>query len=221
MRRSRAKLRRGRRLKPSSERWLRRQLKDPFVAAAREAGYRSRAAWKLVEIDDRFRLFRPKARVVDLGAAPGGWTQVALARCPGGRVVAVDRAPMAPVDGAIHLELDILDAETPPRIREALGAGADIVLSDMAPPATGHRTVDHARIMHLAEAAFAFAETVLEPGGILLIKVLKGGTENIFFQRLKPRFAVIRHVKPPASRAESAESYILAMGFKGRALAKA
>lgn len=217
---SRVKTARGR--STSSQRWLARQLNDPFVAAARQAGYRSRAAWKLIEIDDRFHLLRPGAKVVDLGAAPGGWTQVAVARCvtgksggkSGGKIVAVDRVAMQPVEGATHLQLDMTDAEAGQQVREALGGPADVVLCDMAPAATGHRPTDHIRVMALCEAAFEFAKSALKPGGALLVKVLKGGTESHLLAELKSAFAVVRHVKPPASRAESAESYLLAIGFR-------
>jgi 23S rRNA (uridine2552-2'-O)-methyltransferase len=213
---SRVKTARGR--STSSQRWLARQLNDPFVAAARQAGYRSRAAWKLVEIDDRFHLLRPGAKVVDLGSAPGGWTQVAVDRCigkkSGGKVVAVDRLVMQPVEGAAHLQLDMTDAAADQLVLEALGGPADVVLCDMAPAATGHRPTDHIRVMALCEAAFEFAKSALKPGGALLVKVLQGGTESQLLAQLKLAFAVVRHVKPPASRADSAESYLLATGFR-------
>lgn len=216
----------GRRLKtargrtPSSQRWLNRQLRDPYVAAAKRAGYRSRAAWKLAELDERFHLLRPGARVVDLGAAPGGWTQVAVERVRagepgGGFVLAVDILPMAPVPGAQLLELDFLAPDADETVRAALGGPADIVLSDMAAPATGHRQTDHLRIMALCEAALAFAEQVLKPGGAFVAKVLKGGTETELLTRMKRLFADVRHAKPAASRKESAESYVVATGFRG------
>lgn len=205
--------------KTSSTRWLERQLNDPYVAAAKAQGYRSRAAFKLREIDDRFHLLRPGARVVDLGAAPGGWTQVALARLRAdqgqGRVVAVDLIPLAPLAGAEILTLDFLAPEAPERIKAALGGPADVVLSDMAAPATGHRQTDHLRIVALCEAAAAFAEEVLAPGGAFCAKVLQGGAEAGLLDRLKRAFAQVRHVKPPASRADSAEIYVVATGFRG------
>lgn len=205
-----AKGRRG-----SSIRWLERQLNDPYVAEAKRRGFRSRAAFKLIELDRRFHLLKPGARVVDLGAAPGGWTQVAVERVGAkGRVVAVDPADMAPLAGATILRQDFLDAATPALIKDALGGPADVVLSDMAPAATGHAATDHLRIMALVEAAAAFAEEVLRPGGALVAKVLQGGTESQLLAHLKRRFASVRHAKPPASRAESAEVYVVAQGFR-------
>jgi 23S rRNA (uridine2552-2'-O)-methyltransferase len=205
--------------KTSSTRWLERQLNDPYIVAAKAQGYRSRAAFKLREIDDRLHLLRPGARVVDLGAAPGGWSQVALARVRAdegrGRVVAVDVAPMAPIAGAEILTLDFLDPEAPERIKAALGGPADVVLSDMAAPATGHRQTDHLRIMALCEAAAEFAEEVLAPNGAFCAKVLQGGAEAGLLDRLKRAFAHVRHVKPPASRSDSAEIYVVATGFRG------
>ncbi|MBI4182558.1 MAG: RlmE family RNA methyltransferase [Proteobacteria bacterium] len=211
------RLRTGKGRTVSSSRWLARQLSDPYVAEARRRGLRSRAAFKLEEIDRRFRLLKPGMRVVDLGAAPGGWTQVAVraVEAPGrGRVVAVDLAEMAPVAGAVVLERDALDPETPAVVRAALGGLADAVLSDMAPPATGHAPTDHLRIMALCEAAFAFALQTLAPGGTLLAKVFQGGAERELLSRIKRAFRSVRHVKPPASRKESAEVYLLASGFR-------
>jgi len=204
----------------SQIRWLERQLNDPYVAQARHLGYRSRAAFKLAELDAKLRLFRPGAKVVDLGAAPGGWTQVAVERTragtpQGGKVVAVDLLAMDPVPGAEHLRLDLLAEEAPALIRARLAGPADLVLSDMAPPATGHRATDHLRIMVLAEAAAEFASAVLAPGGAFVAKVWQGGAERALLERLKTRFAKVRHVKPPASRAESAEIYVVATGFRG------
>jgi len=212
----------GRRLKSargrslSSARWLRRQLKDPYVEQARRLGYRSRAAFKLIELDDRFHLLRPDARVVDLGAAPGGWTQVAVARAPNGRVVSVDTSQMDPVPGATTLCLDALSADAPAAITAALGGPADLVLSDMATPATGHGATDHLRVMALTEAAFAIAREVLAPGGAFLAKVLRGGTERALLEALRRDFAQVRHAKPPASRKQSRELYVVATGFRGR-----
>jgi len=211
----------GRKL--SSTRWLERQLNDPYVAAAREKGYRSRAAWKLIELDGRFRLLGRGKRVVDLGAAPGGWTQVAVERVGGrgadeggGRVVAVDLAEMAPVPGAHLLRLDIRDEGAVERVRTALGGPADLVLSDMAAPATGHKGTDQIRVMALCEAALDLAERVLAPGGAFVAKMLKGGAERDLLARLKRSFRAVRHAKPPASRADSAEVYLVATGFRAK-----
>lgn len=200
----------------ASTRWLARQLKDPYVAEARRLGYRSRAAFKLIQLDDKLKLLTPGARVVDLGAAPGGWSQVAAARCaPGGTVVGIDLLPVEPIAGAVFLEGDFLAEDAPVRLEAALGGPADVVLSDMAAPATGHAKTDHLRTMALAEAALEFAEAVLAPGGAFVAKVLQGGSERALLERLKRGFAKVRHVKPPASRKESAELYVVATGFKG------
>lgn len=205
----------------SSTRWLERQLNDPYVARAKREGFRSRAAYKLAELDQRFRFLKPGMTVVDLGAAPGGWTQVAVKRVRadggGGRVVALDILPMDPVAGAETLTLDFLDDAVPDLIRAALGGGADVVLSDMAPPASGERETDHLRIMALVEAAAEFAAEVLKPGGVFVAKVWQGGTEAQLLAKLKRGFAAVRHAKPPASRPESAEVYVVATGFRGRA----
>jgi 23S rRNA (uridine2552-2'-O)-methyltransferase len=207
---------RGRRRKPSSTQWLTRQLNDPYVAAARRQGYRSRAAFKLIELDDRFRLLWPGARVVDLGCAPGGWTQVAVERVgPRGLVVGVDVAETAPWPGAKLLVADLRDTDAAAAIEQALGGPADIVLSDMAPPATGHAATDHLRIVALAEAAFAVASAVLAPGGSFVAKVLQGGAEGELLAALKRVFTELRHAKPPASRAESSETYVVAKGYRG------
>jgi 23S rRNA (uridine2552-2'-O)-methyltransferase len=212
------RVRGARRRKPSSTEWLQRQLNDPYVAAAHREGYRSRAAFKLIELDQRFHLLRPGRRIVDLGCAPGGWTQVAVERVgPRGRVVGVDLAEMAPLAGATLLRADLRDAEVEAAIRAALRGGADLVLSDMAPAATGHAATDHLRIVALAEAAWALAEELLGPGGSFVAKVFQGGAEGELLARLKQAFAELRHAKPPASRAESAETYVVATGFRGRA----
>jgi 23S rRNA (uridine2552-2'-O)-methyltransferase len=207
----------GRR-KASSTQWLERQLNDPYVSEARRLGYRSRAAFKLIQLDDRFRFLKPGARIVDLGAAPGGWTQVAAARVMAadgrGSVVGIDYLAMDPVPGAVLLAGDFLAADAPERLRAALGGPADVVLSDMAAPATGHATTDHLRIMALTEAAYDFAREVLAPGGTFIAKVLQGGSERTLLEALKRDFASVRHVKPPASRAESAEVYVVAQGFR-------
>lgn len=202
----------------SSTRWLQRQLNDPYVAEAQRLGYRSRAAFKLIQLDDKYRLLAPGRRVVDLGAAPGGWTQVAVQRVRplqgSGKVVAVDCLEMEPIAGATVLQADFLDPDTPARLRHALDGDADLVMSDMAASATGHRQTDHLRIVALAEAAYAFAAEVLAPGGSFLAKVLQGGAERELLEPLKRDFATVRHAKPPASRADSAESYVLATGFR-------
>lgn len=199
----------------SSTRWLQRQLNDPYVAAAKREGYRSRAAYKLLEIDDRFHILRKGARVLELGAAPGGWTQVCAARAGAGNVLAVDINEMEPVAGARFMRLDFLDPDAPGQIRAALGGAADLVLSDMAAPATGHKLTDHARVMALCEAACDFACEVLAPGGGFLAKVLQGGTEARLLARMKQMFARVQHVKPKASRAGSKEIYVLAQGYRG------
>ncbi|MGD9502774.1 MAG: RlmE family RNA methyltransferase [Methyloceanibacter sp.] len=208
--------------KIASTRWLQRQLNDPYVEEAKRRGYRSRAAFKLAEIDDRHHLLRPGMTVVDLGAAPGGWSQIAAQRVKlmagKGRVVAVDVVPMEPIAGVTQLALDLTDADAPDRIREALGgAKADIVLSDMHAPATGHKATDNLRVMGLVEAALDLAEDILAPGGTFLCKVLQGGASRELVARLNRSFAKVRHVKPKASRAESAEMYVLATGFRGPA----
>jgi 23S rRNA (uridine2552-2'-O)-methyltransferase len=204
----------------SSKRWLERQLNDPYVARAKTEGLRSRAAFKLAEIDDRHHLLKPGRSVIDLGAAPGGWSQVAAARVGAaegrGRVIAIDLLPMEPIAGVAFAQLDFLDPAAPERLREMLGGPADVVLSDMAANATGHRRTDHLKIMALAEAAAEFARAALKPGGAFLAKVLQGGTEATLLADLKRDFATVRHVKPAASRTDSAELYVLATGFRPR-----
>lgn len=207
------KVRAARRKDPSSVRWLSRQLNDPYVRKAQAAGYRSRAAFKLIELDDRFRLLRKGARVLDLGAAPGGWTQVAVERAGPG-VVAVDLLPMEPVPGATVLKGDLTDPAVADAAIAALGGKADVVLSDMAPNTTGHAATDHLRIMALAEIALDVAFQVLAPGGAFVCKVFQGGSEREMLAALKQRFASVRHAKPPASRKESAETYVVAQGFR-------
>jgi 23S rRNA (uridine2552-2'-O)-methyltransferase len=205
----------------SSQKWLARQLNDPYVARAKADGYRSRAAYKLLEIDDKYGLLKRGQRVIDLGAAPGGWSQIAareVGRSNGeGRVVGIDLLPIEPMTGVEFVQLDFLDPAAPDRLVEMLGGPADVVMSDMAANATGHRKTDHLRIMGLAEAAAEFARAVLAPGGVYLAKVLQGGTENTLLADLKRDFATVRHVKPAASRADSSELYVLATGFRGRA----
>jgi 23S rRNA (uridine2552-2'-O)-methyltransferase len=211
----------GKRRKDSSQRWLTRQLNDPYVAAAKREGYRSRAAFKLLELDDRFHFLRAGARVVDLGAAPGGWTQAAVQRVragehPRARVAAIDLAPMQPIEGATIVSADAEDADLAGRVHTLLGGPADVVLSDMAPKASGHRGADHLRIIALAETAAAMAEALLAEDGSFVCKVWQGGTETALLARLKALFATVRHAKPPASRAESAEMYLVAQGFRAR-----
>ena len=203
----------------SSARWLDRQLNDPYVARAQADGYRARSAYKLIEIDERFGLLRRGRRVVDLGSAPGSWSQVAAIRVGAGadapRVVAMDTLAMDPVPGVTFLEGDFLDDESPERLAAALGAPADVVLSDMAAPTTGHRATDHLRTTHLCEVAAAFAIDTLRPGGDFVTKVFRGGTEASLLADLKRAFASVHHVKPPASRQESVELYLVARGFRG------
>lgn len=197
----------------ASQRWLARQLNDPYVQAAKQQGWRSRAAFKLAELDDRFHLIRRGSRVADLGAAPGGWTQVAVGR-GAGRVVAIDLLPMDPLPGSVVLAGDFTEPAVQTRLIEALDGKADLVLSDMAPNTTGHTATDHLRIMALAEAALAFAVDVLGPGGAFVAKVFQGGAERQMLDELKRRFATVRHAKPPASRKESSELYVVATGFR-------
>jgi 23S rRNA (uridine2552-2'-O)-methyltransferase len=202
----------------ASRRWLERQLNDPYVAEAKARGFRSRAAFKLIELDGRCGLLKPGMRVVDLGAAPGGWTQVAV-RAVGerGQVVALDILPMDPVPGAVVLEGDFTDAAAEDAVRAALQGPADLVLSDMAPNTTGHGTTDHLRIMALAEIALEAAGAMLAPGGAFVCKLFQGGADKALLDRLKRDFARVRHVKPPASRKDSSEMYVVAQGFRGGA----
>jgi 23S rRNA (uridine2552-2'-O)-methyltransferase len=217
-----ARLKAEKRRTPSSRAWLERQIGDPYVALARRGGFRSRAAYKLIEIDDKYRLLKPGARVVDLGAAPGGWSEIAARRVgASGRVVALDVLDMKPIAAVEFFKVDFLDEAAPERLRQILGGKADVVLSDMAANTTGHRQTDHLRIMALAEAAAQFAREVLAPGGSFLCKVLQGGTEAALLAELKRDFESVKHVKPPASRADSAELYLLARGFRGSAAARA
>ncbi len=200
----------------SSRRWLSRQLNDPFVAEARRQGYRSRSAFKLAQLDDKISFLKRGARVVDLGAAPGGWTQVSVERAgPKGLVVAIDVTEIEDIAGAILVTGDVRTDESLDRVRAELGGEADVVLSDMAAPSTGHAKTDHLRIMGLVEIALDFAELVLAPGGAFVAKVLQGGTEAGLLARLKQGFDSVRHVKPPASRGDSAEMYVVATGFRG------
>jgi 23S rRNA (uridine2552-2'-O)-methyltransferase len=198
--------------------WLERQLNDPYVQEAKKLGYRSRAAFKLAQLDDKCRLLKPGMRVVDLGAAPGGWTQIAVERTKAitsnAKIVALDILPMDPVPPAIVLHLDFTKDSAPDALKQALDGEADLVLSDMAAPTTGHRETDHIRIIALADMAYEFAAEVLAPGGAFVAKVFQGGSEKDLLARLKQDFTTIRHVKPPASRAGSAEVYVVAQGFR-------
>lgn len=204
--------------KTSSTRWLQRQLNDPYVARAKREGYRSRAAYKLIELDDKFQWLKPGKTVLDLGAAPGGWTQVAVERLRSlpekPLVVGVDILPMSPLAGAVLLELDFMDNAAPEKIRAHIPQGVDIVLSDMAPNTTGHAATDHIRIMAMLEAAYPFACEVLKPGGVFVAKVFQGGTERELLALMKQDFATVKHAKPKASRSDSSEIYVVASGFK-------
>jgi 23S rRNA (uridine2552-2'-O)-methyltransferase len=207
-------------LKESSRRWLERHLNDPYVQRSKADGFRSRAAYKLIEIDDKHHLLKPGMKVIDLGAAPGGWCQVAAQRTKSSaaapHVVGIDYLEMDPVPGAVILQMDFLEPDAPARLAEALGGDPDIVLSDMAAPTTGHRRTDHLRTMHLCEVAADFAISVLKPGGHFLAKTFQGGTEAALLDALKKNFRSVHHVKPPASRDESVELYLLAKDFRGR-----
>lgn len=214
MKRGRVRIETARGRKASSTRWLSRQLNDAYVARAKAAGYRSRAAFKLAELDDRFGLLGAGARVVDLGAAPGGWTQVAVERAGRGNVIAVDAAPMEPVAGAALVRADVLGEDAAGAILRAAGRGVDVVLSDMAPASTGHRSTDHLRIVALAEAAFGVAHRLLRPRGTFVAKVYQGGAERELLAEMKAAFRTVRHAKPAASRRESPETYVVAMGFR-------
>ena len=198
----------------AQQRWLSRQLNDPYVAAARQQGYRSRAAFKLIELDDRFHLIGKGCRVLDLGAAPGGWSQVAVLR-GAARVVGVDLLSIEAVQGATLIQGDFDDPDMPARLTELMGGPADLVLSDMAPNTTGHAATDHIRIMGLAELALDFASKILVPGGAFVAKVFQGGSEQTMLVPMKRMFATVKHAKPPASRKESSELYVVAQGFKG------
>jgi len=212
------RVRTGKKRSLASKLWLERQLNDPYVARAKREGFRSRAAFKLIEIDDKFHILKPGARVIDLGAAPGGWSQIAAKRVGAdegkGRVAAIDILDMPAIPGVEFLHLDFMDETAPDRLKAMLGGPADVVMSDMAANAVGHRKTDHLKIMALAEAASAFAREVLKPGGAFLCKVLQGGTEHELLADLKRDFASVKHVKPAASRPDSAELYVLATGFR-------
>lgn len=200
--------------------WLQRQLNDPYVALAKQEGYRARSAFKLIELDDKFHFLAPGKRVVDLGAAPGGWTQIAVQRVKSSQenplVVGLDLLEMAPIAGAKTTQLDFLDDTAPDVLKEMLGGHkADVVLSDMAPNTTGMKDIDHLRIMGLLETAYAFACEILNPDGVFVAKIFQGGTEQNLLNEMKKRFKTVKHAKPPASRKESSEFYVVATGFKG------
>jgi len=203
--------------KASSTRWLERQLNDPYVRKAKAENYRSRAAYKLLELDERFGLLRGVKAVVDLGVAPGGWTQVVRRRVPQAKVVGIDLLPTDSLDGVTLLQMDFMDESAPERLRDALGAQADLVLSDMAANTVGHQQTDHLRTMALVEAGLLFATEVLRPGGAYVAKVLAGGADNQLVAQMKRHFATVKHAKPPASRKDSSEWYVIAQGFKGAA----
>ena len=211
------RVRTSKRRKQSSNLWLERQLNDPYVARAKREGFRSRAAFKLIEIDDKARFLSKGARVIDLGAAPGGWSQVAAKRVVAprhGRVAAIDILPMGSLAGVEFMQIDFLGVAAPEKLKDMLGGSADVVLSDMAANATGHAKTDHLKIMALVEAAAEFAREVLAPGGTFLAKVLQGGTEAALLAALKRDFKTVKHVKPAASRSDSAELYLLATGYR-------
>ena len=203
--------------KPSSTRWLERQLNDPYVRRAKAENYRSRAAFKLIELDERFGLLKGAKAVVDLGIAPGGWSQVVRRKVPQGRVVGIDLLPTDPIDGVTILQMDFMNETAPDRLKEALGGEADLVLSDMAANTVGHQQTDHLRTMALVEAGLLFATEVLRPGGAYVAKVLAGGADNQLVAEMKRHFTAVKHAKPPASRKDSSEWYVIAQGFKGAA----
>jgi 23S rRNA (uridine2552-2'-O)-methyltransferase len=215
-RRSAVRVKAARTRSESSRQWLQRHLNDPYVAAAKEEGLRSRAAFKLLQLDEKYHLLRPGLRIVDLGAAPGGWSQAAAKTNAGtGKIVALDILPMDPMPDVEFIQMDFLADDAPEKLKAALGGAADLVLSDLAPNTTGHSSTDHIRIVAMAEAASLFAMDVLAPGGSFVCKFFQGGAEKGILDELKKNFAKVKHAKPPASRAESAETYLVAMGFRG------
>src|SRR5215211_6628524 len=209
------RLRTARGRKQSSTRWLERQLNDPYVRRAKAENYRSRAAYKLLELDERFGLLKGAKAVVDLGIAPGGWSQMVRRRVPQGRVVGIDLLPTDPIEGVSILQMDFMDEAAPDKLKEALGGQADLVLSDMAANTVGHQQTDHLRTMALVEAGLEFATETLRPGGAYVAKVLAGGADNQLVAEMKRHFATVKHAKPPASRKDSSEWYVIAQGFKG------
>ena len=210
------KLRSGKKRTQSSARWLTRQLNDPYVRQAKADGFRSRAAYKLVELDDRFGLLKSAARVVDLGIAPGGWSQVVRKRAPRAAIVGIDLLPTEPIEGVTIFQMDFMADEAPAALESALDGPPDLVLSDMAANTVGHKQTDHLRTMGLVETAADFAIQTLTPGGAFVAKVLAGGTDTDLLALLKRHFTSIKHAKPPASRKDSSEWYVIAQGFKGR-----
>jgi len=212
----RQRLRTAKGRKVSSTRWLERQLNDPYVKRAKAEGYRSRAAYKLLELDEKFGLLKGVKGVVDLGIAPGGWSQVVRKKAPAARVAGIDFLPTDPIDGVAILQMNFMDEEAPDALREALAGDADLVLSDMAANTVGHPQTDHLRTMALVEAGLEFAREVLKPGGAYVAKVLAGGADNNLVAELKRHFTTVKHAKPPASRKDSSEWYVIAQGFKGR-----
>jgi 23S rRNA (uridine2552-2'-O)-methyltransferase len=206
--------------KVSSTRWLERQLNDPYVKRAKAEGYRSRAAYKLLELDEKYQLLRGVKAVIDLGIAPGGWSQVVRRRSPGAKVAGIDLLPTDPIDGVAILQMDFMDEAAPAALRDALGVeAADLVMSDMAANTVGHPQTDHLRTMALVEAGMLFATEVLRPGGAYVAKVLAGGADNQLVAELKRHFTTVKHAKPPASRKDSSEWYVIAQGFKGAPIA--
>ena len=212
--RQRVKTAKGR--KVGSTRWLERQLNDPYVKKARAEGYRSRAAYKLLELDEKYALLKGAKAVIDLGITPGGWSQVVRRRAPGAKVAGIDLLPTDPIDGVAILQMDFMDEDAPAKLREALAGDADLVLSDMAANTVGHPQTDHLRTMALVEAGMEFATEILKPGGAYVAKVLAGGADNNLVAELKRHFTTVKHAKPPASRKDSSEWYVIAQGFKGR-----
>ncbi len=209
-----SKVRTAKGRKISSTRWLQRQLNDPYIVKAEKEGYRSRAAFKILEMDAKADLLRPGMRVVDLGAAPGGWSQVAVQRkCA--KIVAIDLLDIDPIDGVDFVQMDFMDNDAPDRLKAMLDGNADLVMSDMAPNTTGHKQTDHLRIMAVVEAAYMFACEVLSPGGVFVAKVFQGGAQNTLLAEMKKNFKTVKHIKPPASRKGSSEQYLIADGFRG------
>jgi 23S rRNA (uridine2552-2'-O)-methyltransferase len=209
------RIRTARGRKASSTRWLERQLNDPYVQRAKAENYRSRAAYKLLELDEKFGLLKAVKAVVDLGIAPGGWSQVVGRRVPQAKIVGIDLLPTDPIEGVTILQMDFMDEAAPGRLKEELGGPADLVLSDMAANTVGHQQTDHLRTMALVEAGLLFATEVLRPGGAYVAKVLAGGADNQLVAEMKRHFATVKHAKPPASRKDSSEWYVIAQGFKG------
>jgi 23S rRNA (uridine2552-2'-O)-methyltransferase len=212
---ARTRVKTGRGRTASSTRWLARQLNDPYVKQAKAEGYRSRAAYKLIELDERFALLRGVTRVIDLGIAPGGWSQVVRRAAPKAAIVGIDLLPVDPIDGVTILQMDFMDDAAPDTLAEALGGRADLILSDMAANTVGHPQTDHLRTMALVEAGCEFCVGNLKPGGAYVAKVLAGGADNDLVAELKRLFTTVKHAKPPASRKDSSEWYVIAQGFKG------